>query len=100
MKKTVVNKHGAFKKKLTEPGKNIKGTDQFAPDIFKLQWPLIASDEPKILVYNQSRSWQGEIAITQELIELFDGRLKVFVIATPQKDGPLIPSAQVSDPGW
>lgn len=94
-----VTPSGAFNDKERKPGEKTK--DGAMPDIFKLQRPLFTTEEePKILVYNQSRSWEGQIPITPELLALFGDQAKIYIIATPQDDGKLIPIELISEQPW
>lgn len=44
--------------------------------IFKLQ--LSVAPLGKVLIYNEGRTCTGEIALTPNLTDLFDGRMKIY----------------------
>ena len=59
---------------------------------FKLQWPLASSDpDPKVLVYDRSRSIVSQIPIDDEVRMLFKpGQVKVYVHGNMRRDGKLM----------
>lgn len=92
---------GAFKGKKRRPGEKTK--DGAMPDIFKFQRPrFVSGEEPTILVYNQSRSWEGRLPVegNDKLMELFEGRDKIYIIATPDENGKLVLDSMISDQNW
>lgn len=94
--------YGVFKDKERKPGEKTQHGNM--PDIFKLQWPVYTSEgeEPTILVYNEKKTWTAEMPITDELRKLFKNGeiLKLYMIATPQDDGQLIPTQLISGQSW
>ena len=48
-------------------------------EIFKLQLPLMTNGEAEALIYNEGRDIFATVPITEELEELFDGELKIYV---------------------
>lgn len=76
----VVTPHGAFLKR--------PANDVSKPDIFKLQRSIFPPDGP-VMVYNRDRSWQGQIAMTNDIMALFGESAKVYIIATPDAQGKL-----------
>lgn len=94
-----VTKSGAFKTKQRKPGQNTKGGAM--PDIFKLQRPLFMPEQqPLVLVYNQDRTWEGEIPLTPELQELFGDQDKVYIMAIPSDQGQLTPLYIMGGQDW
>jgi hypothetical protein len=49
--------------------------------IVKLQLPLSTNTLPTILVYNKSRSVEGQFAVTPEWLKWFGSRLKIYASA-------------------
>lgn len=103
-----VTEGGAFKKgsRLDLTAKEAQNTDKpidLKQEVFKLQWPVrTTSFRPTIMVYNESRSWQGHLPITPELAELFDGgkKLKVYVVGIPNEHGMIRVISGISDQPW
>lgn len=94
-----VTKAGAFKAKKRKPGQNTKGGAM--PDIFKLQRPLLTTEQqPLVLVYNQDRTWEGQIPLTPELQELFGDQDKVYIMAIPSDQGQLTPLYIMGGQDW
>ncbi len=95
----IVTPKGAFRKD-SQVWEDLKGS-KIQAEIFKMQRPLVTNDpEPKILVYNERRTWQGEIPDDIQYNELFQGKAKVYVIAGPDVNGALIIHCAISDQNW
>lgn len=47
---------------------------------WKMQRPLFTTGEPMLLVYNGNRSKEFEMTPTPELLALFQGNLKIYVL--------------------
>lgn len=59
-------------------------------EIFKIQIPLSTNERtPKALAYNKDRSKEGMFPVTNELLELCDGAVKIFVKGTMESDGKI-----------
>ncbi|UTC30019.1 hypothetical protein STASHLEY_00850 [Brevundimonas phage vB_BpoS-StAshley] len=94
-----ISPKGAFKTRKRKPGQNLKGGAM--PDIFKLQRPLFTAEaEPKVLVYNESRTWEGLIPLTPALMELFGEEFKVYITAIPSDTGQLTPLNVITGQDW
>lgn len=86
-----VSRHGVFKKKKFQP----------IVEVFKLQRPMATNDpEPKMLVYNQTRSWQGEIALNQDMYNFFGDSYKKYVRAYIDEQGRLNIVEGITNQDW
>ena len=68
-------------------------------EIFKIQIPL-GGDASNALIYNESRSSQGLILITEELKKSMSGEHKKFFYAAHEKDGELKIWKEAPWQGW
>lgn len=58
--------------------------------IVKVQTPLVTTEpEPRALVYNEDRSYEGWIQLTVDLLELMGPEPKKFFYASVDEDGIL-----------
>lgn len=52
-------------------------------EIFKVQVPIASNDpDPKALVYNRYRTKEGMVPIQPGLLDIMQGRLKIFIYAS------------------
>lgn len=102
MVKVRLTSRGAFKAdKPKRPGQNSK--DGAMPDIFKFERVQEhVLQEPKILVYNETKEWSAEWALTEApdgIKQLLVDRNKVYMICIPG-EGALQPLELISDQPW
>jgi hypothetical protein len=68
--------------------------------ILKLQMPIYSSEEePKIYAYNRDKSFQGYMSITEDLRNLFNSRMKIYVDAEINEHGVFIDGV-TEDRSW
>jgi len=68
--------------------------------IVKVQMSLFSSDgTPRCLIYNETRSFQYEGGVNEDMVETMDGRAKAFFEADMGPKGLEIGN-EVTDPGW
>lgn len=69
--------------------------------IFKLQRSVASTDNvAKVLIYNASRSIFQEIELTEEMVALFDGDLKIYVVGSINKEGILTIHERIGEQLW
>ncbi len=70
--------------------------------IFKLQRPIVSSDgNDDVLVYDESREYEGVVPMDDGLRGLFGSDHKIFVEGTVGEGGMLLLSPnKVQDPNW
>ena len=68
--------------------------------IVKVQVSLASSDNvTRVLIYNQSRTFEYVGGLNQDMVDVMAGRPKAFFEASMGGDGLSI-GAEVPDPGW
>lgn len=67
------------------------------PQIFKIQKSL---NDNSMLIYNKKRTFMGQIPYDQSLDELFNGKLKVYVLGCVDANGKLAIDKKVSERSW
>lgn len=99
----VVTKYGAYRRD------NIRLSQSYGPkdiselgQIFKFQAPLFTTErEPKILVYNEDKSWTSEIAMTEDMSKIFAEKgPKFYMMCIPDKKNQLVLLHFVGDQEW
>lgn len=99
----VVSKYGVFRKDTLKMSRSYSEADIKAHgEVFKFQAPLFTTErEPKIMVYNEDRSWEGQVPMTEDMSKIFAEKgPKFFMLCVPDKKNQLILLRFVGDQDW